>query len=81
MARAGYMQALIAAENILSLVKGTSGLQVYKPMRWLEGSITLTLGKVCLANENCTIITYAYATRTMSYYMRMSLIEGKYSFP
>jgi NADH dehydrogenase FAD-containing subunit len=49
MARAGYMQAHIVADNILSLIKGAKRLKVYKPMRWLEGSITLTLGKVCLA--------------------------------
>ncbi|EAT90306.2 hypothetical protein SNOG_02094 [Parastagonospora nodorum SN15] len=45
MARAGYMQTLVVADNILSLIKGKSNMKVYKPMRWLEGSIKLTLGK------------------------------------
>ncbi|EMD66902.1 hypothetical protein COCSADRAFT_135351 [Bipolaris sorokiniana ND90Pr] len=45
MARAGYMQTFVVVDNILSLIKGKNNLKVYKPMRWLEGSIKLTLGK------------------------------------
>ncbi|KAH6409614.1 hypothetical protein HBI14_153320 [Parastagonospora nodorum] len=45
MARAGYMQTLVVADNILSLIKGKGNMKVYEPMRWLEGSIKLTLGK------------------------------------
>ena len=54
MARAGYMQSMVAADNIISLIKGKSNLKVYKPMRWLEGSIKLTLGKVSLIPFHCT---------------------------
>ena len=46
MGRAGYMQTLVVAENVLSLIKGKNDLKVYQPLRWLEGSIKLTLGKV-----------------------------------
>jgi NADH dehydrogenase FAD-containing subunit len=55
MARAGYMQTFVVAENILSQVKGKSNMKVYKPMRWLEGSIKLTLGKVSVVNRVCTV--------------------------
>jgi hypothetical protein len=63
------MQTLVVADNILSLIKGKSNMKVYKPMRWLEGSIRLTLGKVSLMNchlsfysKECTLI----ATRNIS---------------
>lgn len=55
MARAGYMQSIVVADNIMSLIKGKSNLKVYKPMRWLEGSIKLTLGKVSLVTCRCTL--------------------------
>ncbi|USP79297.1 uncharacterized protein yc1106_06571 [Curvularia clavata] len=52
MGRAGYMQTLVVAENVLSLIKGKNDLKVYQPLRWLEGSIKLTLGKVTYASES-----------------------------
>lgn len=51
MARAGYMQTFVVVDNILSLIKGKNNLKVYKPMRWLEGSIKLTLGKVSIIDS------------------------------
>ncbi|EUC39817.1 hypothetical protein COCMIDRAFT_41750 [Bipolaris oryzae ATCC 44560] len=50
MARAGYMQTFVVADNIVSLIKGKNNMKVYKPMQWLEGSIKLTLGKVSITD-------------------------------
>ena len=54
MGRAGYMQSLLVADNILSMLTGKGNMKAYKPMHWLEGSIKLTLGKVSIGAEGCT---------------------------
>lgn len=45
MARAGFYQARIVAQNIIASIKGRS-LTPYKPDVAIEASIKLTLGKV-----------------------------------
>jgi hypothetical protein len=47
MARAGFLQADIAQRNIVALIKGLRADAVYIPQVDFEGSIKLTLGKVC----------------------------------
>jgi hypothetical protein len=48
MARAGFVQADIAQRNIVALINGQDANAVYIPQIDFEGSIKLTLGKVCL---------------------------------
>ncbi|KAJ5026353.1 hypothetical protein PSV08DRAFT_370510 [Bipolaris maydis] len=45
MGRASFMQTFVVVDNILSLIKGKKTLKIYTPMRWIESSIKLTLGK------------------------------------
>ncbi|KAL3443120.1 hypothetical protein BJX65DRAFT_320945 [Aspergillus insuetus] len=45
MARAGFMQAEIVLQNILSLIIGQPAKKIYKPNWFIEGAIKLTLGK------------------------------------
>jgi hypothetical protein len=47
MARAGFVQADISQRNINALIKGFRADAVYVPQVDFEGSIKLTLGKVC----------------------------------
>lgn len=47
MARAGRVQAEIAQQNIVALIEGKDAYVVYVPRFDIEGSIKLTLGKVC----------------------------------
>jgi hypothetical protein len=47
MARAGFVQADIAQRNIVALIRGRKVDAVYIPQVDIEGSIKLTLGKVC----------------------------------
>jgi hypothetical protein len=51
MARAGFVQADIAQRNIVALIKGLRADAVYTPQVDFEGSIKLTLGKVCCRCE------------------------------
>ncbi|KAJ0423245.1 hypothetical protein BJY00DRAFT_310374 [Aspergillus carlsbadensis] len=53
MARAGFMQAETAVQNMLSLIKGGSATGVYKPAWFIEGAIKLTLGKTHHAIYAC----------------------------
>ncbi|KAL2802315.1 hypothetical protein BJX63DRAFT_437992 [Aspergillus granulosus] len=46
MARAGFMQAEIVSQNILSLISGQPSAKIYKPNWFIEGAIKLTLGKM-----------------------------------
>ncbi|EMD94513.1 hypothetical protein COCC4DRAFT_26845 [Bipolaris maydis ATCC 48331] len=46
MGRASFMQTFVVVDNILSLIKGKKTLKIYTPMRWIESSIKLTLGKL-----------------------------------
>lgn len=45
MARAGWMQAEVVADNILAVIRGQEPPAIYKPSMFIEGSIKLTLGK------------------------------------
>lgn len=45
------MQTFVVVDNILSLINGKDNMKVYKPMRWLEGSLKLTLGKVSIIDS------------------------------
>jgi hypothetical protein len=47
MARAGFLQADIVQRNIVALIRGQNASAVYTPQVDFEGSIKLTLGKVC----------------------------------
>ena len=47
MARAAYFQSEIVLQNILMLAAGKKELKPYRPKIFFEGSIKLTLGKVC----------------------------------
>ena len=47
MARAGHAQAEIAQQNTVALIEGRNAYAVYVPRFDVEGSIKLTLGKVC----------------------------------
>jgi hypothetical protein len=51
MARAGFVQADIAQKNIVALIKRQNANAVYIPQWDFEGSIKLTLGKVCCRYE------------------------------
>jgi hypothetical protein len=51
MARAGLVQADIAQQNIVALINGQNANAVYIPQVDFEGSIKLTLGKVCCGCE------------------------------
>jgi hypothetical protein len=45
MARAGWLQAGVVLDNILSMIHGQKPSRTYKPNIFLEGAIKLTLGK------------------------------------
>lgn len=45
MARAGWLQASVVADNILAMIKGRRPSRKYKPNAFIEGAIKLTLGK------------------------------------
>lgn len=45
MARAGFMQADVVVDNIMSLISGRPLSRTYKPKTFIEGAIKLTLGK------------------------------------
>jgi NADH dehydrogenase FAD-containing subunit len=45
MARAGWLQAGIVADNIIAMIKGRKPSRTYKPNAFIEGAIKLTLGK------------------------------------
>ena len=45
MARAGWFQAGVVSENILSMIDGRKPSRTYKPYVFIEGAIKLTLGK------------------------------------
>jgi hypothetical protein len=51
MARAGLVQADIIQQNIVALINGQNANAVYIPQVDFEGSIKLTLGKVCCGCE------------------------------
>ena len=55
MARAGFYQAKIVAQNVLACIKGrdSSKLKLYKPDVGIEAAIKLTLGKVSLLCPIC----------------------------
>jgi NADH dehydrogenase FAD-containing subunit len=62
MARAADVQSHIVASNIVSLIKNNKAPHNYQPVKEVEGSIKLTLGKVCdlkaasrraVANDTC----------------------------
>jgi hypothetical protein len=46
MARAGFMQADVVLDNILTMIRGRAPSRVYKPKVFLESAIKLTLGKM-----------------------------------
>lgn len=57
MARAGYFQADVVANNIVGLIENRAPLRVYKPNRMVEGSLKLSLGRVsrpCPLLSTCT---------------------------
>lgn len=45
MARAGWMQAGVVLDNILSMIGGRVPWRIYQPNEFIEGAIKLTLGK------------------------------------
>ncbi|KFY14773.1 hypothetical protein V492_02420 [Pseudogymnoascus sp. VKM F-4246] len=45
MARAGWMQAGVVLDNILSMIGGRAPWRIYQPDEFIEGAIKLTLGK------------------------------------
>lgn len=45
MARAGFFQSMIVAENIVSMINGKLPPRTYQPVLMMEGPIKLTLGK------------------------------------
>lgn len=45
MARAGFMQADVVVDNILSMISGRTASRTYQPKMFLESAIKLTLGK------------------------------------
>ncbi|KFZ23965.1 hypothetical protein V502_01557 [Pseudogymnoascus sp. VKM F-4520 (FW-2644)] len=45
MARAGWMQAGVVLDNILSMIGGRAPWRIYHPNEFIEGAIKLTLGK------------------------------------
>ncbi|KFY47074.1 hypothetical protein V495_02114 [Pseudogymnoascus sp. VKM F-4514 (FW-929)] len=45
MARAGWMQAGVVLDNILSMIGGQAPWRIYQPDEFIEGAIKLTLGK------------------------------------
>lgn len=45
MARAGWMQAGVVLDNILSMIGGQAPRRIYQPDEFIEGAIKLTLGK------------------------------------
>lgn len=47
MARAGFAQADVVTRSIVALIEGGDACDVYVPQPDIEGSIKLTLGKVC----------------------------------
>jgi NADH dehydrogenase FAD-containing subunit len=48
MGRAALFQSEVLAHNITSLIRGRKILETYKPIKWIEGSLKLTLGRVSL---------------------------------
>ena len=45
MARAGWLQANVVANNIIAMIAGRNPSKLYKPNMFVEGAIKLTLGK------------------------------------
>lgn len=64
MGRAGLFQSEVLVHNIIALIQGKKNLKTYKPLKWIEGSIKLTLGKVScpefynFASENSRLIEF-----------------------
>jgi hypothetical protein len=48
MGRAALFQSEVLVHNITSLILGRDILETYKPIKWIEGSLKLTLGRVSL---------------------------------
>lgn len=48
MARAAMFQSEVLVHNINSLIQAKGDWKAYKPLKWMEGAIKLTLGKVSL---------------------------------
>lgn len=58
MARAAFTQSQVVADNILQLIQGQNELTAYKPYIPLEGSIKLSLGKVCFSKKLYNLIQH-----------------------
>jgi hypothetical protein len=76
MARAGFVQADIAQQNIVALIKRQNANAIYIPQWDFEGSIKLTLGKVCCGCEykRYTKGLTSVSDRAIGLFMRMILM-------
>ena len=58
MARSVYMQAGIVRDNVLKLIQGRQASHLYKPRVWVEGAISVTVGKVSLRSTKFSFFRY-----------------------